>query len=182
MSSKVYAGIGSRQTPDHILGVMTDLARVLREEGWWLRSGHAEGADQAFEAGAGGHADVYLPWASFNAGVPLRANSVAYAPTDAAHDVAALHHPIWRTLPGSVRMLHARNVHQVLGWQLDEPARFVVCWTPDGSLDGRGPNSGGTGQALRVAAAHGIEVFNLRFDLHLERITRYLENWALAPS
>ena len=34
----------------------------------------------------------------------------------------------------------------------------MLCWTPDGTRDGRGPRSGGTGQALRVADAAGVGV------------------------
>lgn len=47
----------------------------------------------------------------------------------------------------------------MLGPKLDSPVNFVVCWTSDGKA------SGGTGQALRIAAdpAYAIPVFNL-FD------------------
>lgn len=176
---KVYAGIGSRRTPENILGVMRQVSLALREDGWWLRSGHAEGADQAFEVGAGNAADIFLPWPSFNDDVPIE-GTIFEGPTLSAQKLTSRHHPFWEPLPFAVKKLHARNAHQVLGWDLASPARFVVCWTPDGSLDGTGPNTGGTGQALRIAAAHGIEVFNLKRDDHLERITSYLARWAPA--
>ena len=32
----------------------------------------------------------------------------------------------------------ARNVHQVLGADLKTPVKMIICWTPDGSLDGKG--------------------------------------------
>ena len=41
---------------------------------------------------------------------------------------------------------------QVLGVSLDSPAEFVLCWTADGEASGR------TGQALRIAASHGLPV------------------------
>jgi hypothetical protein len=60
----------------------------------------------------------------------------------------------------------------VLGADLTSPARFVLCWTPDGSLDGRGRRVGGTGQALRIAHHHGIGVINLARLEHVKRLTQ----------
>ena len=50
----------------------------------------------------------------------------------------------------------------------------MLCWTPDASLDGAARASGGTGQALRLAAGHGIAVFNLARPDHEQRIRRLL--------
>jgi O-acetyl-ADP-ribose deacetylase (regulator of RNase III) len=44
---------------------------------------------------------------------------------------------------------------QVLGARLDTPARFVIAWTSDGQ------DTGGTGQAIRIADSLGIPVLNL---------------------
>ena len=91
-------------------------------------------------------------------------------PTPAACQLAASFHPAWAQLTRAVRALHARNGHQVLGADLESPARFVLCWTPDGSLDGHGRRVGGTGQALHIAHHHGIPVFNLARPEHLQRL------------
>jgi hypothetical protein len=37
----------------------------------------------------------------------------------------------------------------------------VLCWTPDGAIDKTGKKTGGTGQAIRLAVAHGVPVYNL---------------------
>lgn len=174
---KVYAGIGSRSTPESILAVMTALARALRHEGWLLRSGNAAGADSAFQAGAGTDAEVYVPSATF--GEPFEPGSVGIMPSPEAFALAEEYHPAWDRCSPFARALHARNGHQVLGQDLATPARFVVCWTHDGSLDGTGGNTGGTGQALRIAAANDIEVVNLRRPDHLQRVTSYLAKWAV---
>lgn len=50
--SKIYTGIGSRETPPDILELMTKIARFMFKQGFTLRSGGADGADSAFEAGA----------------------------------------------------------------------------------------------------------------------------------
>lgn len=131
--------------------------------------------DQAFEAGAGKDAEVYTPWPSFEADTPIVASVHIDHPSKAALALAAEYHPNWLALKQGGRMLHARNCHQVLGHDLESPAAFVLCWTPDGSLDGRGPDSGGTGQALRIAAAHGVPVFNFALAEHRARVETLLE-------
>lgn len=164
-----YAGIGSRRTPSDVLELMERVARFLVTKNYVLRSGHAPGADQAFELGAGGHAEIYLPWQRFESEIPLRGTPY-WPPSPAARIVASNHHPVWSRLTPAVQLLHARNSHQILGRELDEPADFVVCWTPDGTLDGHGADSGGTGQALRIAADRGIDIYNLARAEHRARV------------
>lgn len=52
-------------------------------------------------------------------------------------------------------MLHGRNAHQVLGLYLDHPVSMVLCWTPEGK------GGGGTGQAIRIAEAYGVTVYDM---------------------
>jgi hypothetical protein len=173
-----YAGIGSRATPPAVLDLMTRAASWLSGEDWVLRTGMAAGADQALYRGASTHGafELYLPWPTFEADAHAPScrseQFVLGEPTPAAHELAARFHPAWSRLTRAVRALHARNAHQVLGADLASPARFVLCWTPDGSLDGRGRRVGGTGQALRIAHHHGIAVFNLARPEHLQRLAR----------
>jgi hypothetical protein len=88
--------------------------------------------------------------------------------------MAAEHHPAWDRLGRGPRALHARNCHQILGRDLNDPASFVVCWTPDGATTQPGPATGGTGQALRIAASHSIQVFNLARTEDLARVERFI--------
>lgn len=154
LNHPAYAGIGSRETPVETLRLMTRIARSLGARGYVLRSGAAPGADSAFEDGAK-RKEIYLPWKGFNGHASVR------LPKPAAFRMAAAHHPAWDRLSDAARALHARNSQQVLGLNLDEPARMVICWTPYG----RG--EGGTGQAIRIARAHHIPVF----DLYSEKAT-----------
>jgi hypothetical protein len=158
-----YAGIGSRRTPDDVLDLMERIAAQLSEDGWTLRSGHAPGADQAFERGAGGRAEIFLPWQTFESGV--RTDGFTYAePRVAAYEIASEFHPAWNRCSRGARMLHARNVHQILGYNLDLPVDFVVCWT-----DGKG----GTEQALRIARHYDISISNL----HDPDVRAEVEKW-----
>lgn len=175
-----YAGIGSRRTPPDVVEVMVELARLLSARGnWTLRSGGAEGADTAFQNGAllwgpPFRHELYLPWRRFNG----HQVATLYEPTEDAYELAACHHPAWEKLSDPVKALHARNGHIVLGPNLNDPVRMVVCWTSDGTLDGRHPPShgGGTGQALRVITGEYIDVpvFNLARGDHMDRICRWI--------
>lgn len=52
---KYYTGVGSRETPEHILKFIEDVAYWLAGRGYTGRSGSAAGADTAFEQGFNRH-------------------------------------------------------------------------------------------------------------------------------
>jgi hypothetical protein len=170
---RIYAGIGARRTPGDVLRIMEGLACRLGAAGWTLRSGGALGADQAFEKGAtrvGGQCETFRTDGGWSARGDLTPNG----PSPRAYDLAQAFHPAWSRCSSRAQALHARNSHEVLGADLDTPVLFLVCWTPDGSLDGSSRSSGGTGQALRLASAYCIPVFNLQLPEHRQRIQRSL--------
>ena len=146
---KYYAGVGSRKTPEDILEMMTKIAEGLSRN-YILRSGGADGADSAFERGAGNKKISYIPWPGFNGSKEKCINV-----SSAAMKLASEFHPGWMYLSYGARKLHARNGYQILGEGLDTPADFVICWTPGGK------DVGGTGQAIRIAKANRVKVFNL---------------------
>ena len=144
-----YAGIGSRETPEDILKLMTKIAQKQAYYGHILRSGAADGADAAFEAGAGNLKEIWVPWIGFND------HPSTNIPKPAAFEIAAKYHPAWNKCRIGARKLHARNVHQVLGRDLATPVQSVICWTKDAA------GGGGTGQAIRIARAHDILIHDL---------------------
>jgi hypothetical protein len=161
-----YAGIGSRKTPDYILDLMEQLGNRLREDGMILRTGHAPGADQAFERGAGAQAQIFLPWKTFQQDVGFGASlddgvvrypTIFNDPSPQAFDIARAVHPAWDYLTLGAQRLHARNVHQIVGpdTALPTPVEFVLCWTEDGE------KIGGTATALQLAEDRDIPIYNL---------------------
>jgi len=151
---KIYAGVGSRETPAPVLNGMENLGYRLAKAGWTLRSGAAPGADSAFERGAvrgKGEAEIFLPWNGFQG----RQDGIVPATWETAMAMAKEFHPNWPACTPGARKLHARNCFQVLGLTLDDPVDCVICWTKDG----RG--GGGTGQALRIAGSRGIPIYDL---------------------
>lgn len=176
-SDKIYAGIGSRATPEPVLDQMRYIAEQAAQAGWTLRSGAAEGADSAFEEGCArqiGARQIFLPWPEFN-----NRYSSFLNPEHAAFDIAADVHVRWKFLPPSAQSLHARNVHQVIGSFNDFPpqrSKCVVCWTPDGceTAESYGAKTGGTGSAIFLASALGIPVFNLKNPDRFEHVMDFM--------
>jgi len=156
-----YAGIGSRETPDDVLKLMTKIAEYLRSESYILRSGGADGADSAFEVGAGDNKEIFLPWKNFNSSK----NSFIEIPRR-AFEIAAEFHPVWSKLKDSVKCLHARNVMQILGRDFSTLSSFVICWTKGGKL------VGGTSQALRIAMKYEVPIFNLAIKENRDRLEK----------
>lgn len=157
-----YTGVGSRETPPEMLETMRKLGAWLAKRGYVLRSGGADGADAAFEAGALdalGPRDIYLPWPGFNGH-----RSPLCRPSEDAFEMAATVHPAWDRLTRGPRALHARNCHQVLGDDLETPSKFVLCWTGDGCVGeaSRTRATGGTATAIVVADRHEVPVVNLK--------------------
>lgn len=145
----LYAGIGSRDTPDNIQEIMIELAKSLANKGYILRSGGAKGADRAFEVGAGSAKEIFRPKQA----------------TAKAIELASQFHPAWHNCNKYVRSLHGRNAQIILGKELVTPVEFVLCWTKNGK------DIGGTGLGIRLAIGHNIPVKNL-YDINiLEEVT-----------
>lgn len=153
----IYAGIGSRETPAPVLVQMTQLACELADK-WTLRSGHAEGADMAFEEGciaARGKKEIFLPWYGFNGAPNHHPDYLRPAATEDLAEFASSFHPAWNKCSDPAKLMHMRNCCQILGLYGDSAVSMVICWTPHGK------RGGGTGQALRIAEHFHIPIFDL---------------------
>ena len=165
-NNRYYAGVGARSTPNHILNIMTKLASTLEDHDWTLRSGGAAGADSAFEKGISfGNKEIFT------------VNSLTGKLGEEAYATVDHYHPRPSKLGAHARKLMARNAFQILGPDLRQPSVFVVCWALGSRYDDKGrimSVNGGTGQAVRIAYDHDIEVFNLNVKEHLQKINKYI--------
>ncbi|MEE8262749.1 MAG: hypothetical protein V3R83_09835 [Gammaproteobacteria bacterium] len=145
MKTRYYAGIGSRKTPQSIQRRMTRDAMRLQAAEYVLRSGGAEGADRAFEAGAGAAKQIYTP---------IKATKRALIK---AQDIWLLRDDRrgWPFEPGSyIGKLMGRSAMVIEGLNMGVPVEFVLCWTP------RAEWIGGTAQSLWHADSLGIPIYN----------------------
>lgn len=152
-----YAGIGSRETPQEYMELMYEIALQMAPT-WTLRSGAAAGADTAFYQGAKnakGPTEIFLPWEGFNGFTA--SDEGFYVPEYSTEllNIAAQFHPAWGSCSAGVKKMHARNVCQVAGLDLNTKTDLVICWTKNGK------RGGGTGQALRIAEHLEIPIFDL---------------------
>ena len=161
---KIYTGIGSRDVGQHTAAKLKTIATELAELGYVLRSGAADGCDQAFESGAGKKADIYLPWKGFN---NSKSTLFDLPKSREAYDIAKSIHPAWGELTGGGRRMHIRNVFQVLGDDLDDPSQFLICWTR------LGREMGGTRTALVLAKQHNIPIFNFGLQRVVDGYDKY---------
>lgn len=179
-----YTGVGSRETPPDILTLIVRIAHRLTDLGWCLRSGGADGCDTAFFEGAKLSSifhevgfEVYLPWEGFNG---HRHSTFTISPRlqtwSQAEKIASEIHPAWDRLTRGPRALHTRNVFQVLGHNLQQPSKALLCWAkPVGK---QGYVKGGTNTAVALAMKHNVPVLNLYYDEVVERAYNLLQRAA----
>ena len=152
---RIFAGIGSRSTPPAIEKQIEEISKRFNRLKYILRSGGADGSDLMWE----NHMElkeIYLPWKGFNKNnSDLYLDNIPQIYTDKAYQMAKNYHPYWSNLSQGAKKLMARNSFQVFGPSMDKPCDIIVCYTRDGK------DSGGTGQAMRIAKSYSIPIFNL---------------------
>ena len=169
MSDLFYTGVGSRDITDEEWDTITGIAKWLAT--WFkLRSGKAAGADSAFEYGVSlskfpDNKEIYIPWPKFEgneiAGEKIsldRPDSVNYALTlQYAKEI----HPAFDKLSQGAKKLHQRNVHQVLGRDVEHPvpSAFLLACADE---DKNGDVKGGTRTAWMLAKKFGVPCLNIR--------------------
>lgn len=165
-----YAGIGSREIPEHIGYKMQHLAMILARSQFMLVTGGALGADEAFAQGTS-YTQRYtmLPWDGYN-GKSVDYENVFIGANPNTIALASSYHPNWAACSQGIRKLHGRNMAILFGLNLNEPVDFVLCWTKDGKA------SGGTGQAIRAAACHNIPILNLWHEDAEDKLNLFLTN------
>lgn len=168
--NKTYTGIGSRSTPPEILHKMNDLAHYFASKGYMLRSGKAGGADEAFQLGVQRYclnnnrsidlrlAEIYIPWYNFKNPNLIDDWDIVPPNMKECQEIAATLHPAWGKCSQGAKKLHARNVCQVLGYDLNTPSDFVIFYAPE---DKNGNVKGGTATAVKLARQHNIPCVNM---------------------
>lgn len=161
LNNRIYTGIGSRETPPDICRKLTDTATKLNSVGFTLRSGHAEGADKAFEKGSN-QKEVYVPWSTFNgfSGDFVEFDEDLKKFTAKEFDKYRKGQAEWIHIKEPVQKIMMRNVKQIIGEDVNNPklSDFVICWA---DTDEQGNVVGGTGFTVWVAKKFNIPILNI---------------------
>lgn len=161
--SIIYGCCGSRQLRAEQLDICFSIGKRIAEWGSIVLSGNADGADAAFQRGAGSRVIVALPWPSYNPrNLPKGARVITnFTPQEI--DLARECHPRWEYLTPAVRSLMIRNACIVLR------SDAVIAWP---RLDARGQGVGGTQHTLRCARLIGKRVIDLSNRDTLEEVCK----------
>jgi len=177
-----YAGAGLDRTPPAVSESARVRARALAGSGWTLRTGAHLGLESALEAGAlegGGSLVITLPWEGFN-GHLAGISADRFGMYGVANRTAAKYCPGWEHLPSAQRRVLVTTLFQLLGRNLRDPAKFLLCWakplrySPSGEIVDA---PGHVGLAVRLARAHDIPVYCPDYYVSMVKFEQDVVQW-----
>jgi hypothetical protein len=173
------ACIGTREPSPEWVGRCETLGGYLVRLGWVVSTGNAPGVDQAFARGANQYhperVQLSLPWPKFESQAIHPQNQVRSVQDLESGELivyealAHKYHPRYQYLTQGAKKLMIRNSMIMMGPLVD------VCL----ALPSEKKGGGGTGQGMRIAAGHNVEVVDLRsFDQsQLFQLCERLTQW-----
>ena len=153
---RYYAGVGSRETPLREQARMEKISKLLGELGYYLRSGGAEGAGQAFERGAEIAGYPVEEWSPNISYFPLH----EWATEKASSTCWEL--PLERMSAYKISSI-TRNMYVLFGddSEILKPVDFVVYWSASDPME-KGGGCEETRSVVRASHEAGIPTYNLR--------------------
>jgi len=182
MRNKYYAGIGSRELPEGMESLINAIGRRMAEKGYILRSGAADGADNAFEQGcifANGKADIYLPWRGFKGRWTNRGEVEFIEPLEGQREISRQIMidlgiiTYWDKMSETSQKFHSRNVNQIEGRVYEPDVSVVIYYAPTEWISGQ--PVGGTRTAVMLARIKGIPTYNLFDEVEKSKLLKILE-------
>lgn len=177
-----YAGIGPRVISDTTRLNMITIGSKLATLGRILRSGGAPGSDDAFEKGCiweNGRKEIYLPWNGFEGRFYNSSSGyygINYDLKSKLDELVNTFYPRRKISQGIEKMM-MRNCHQVMGYYLNSPIKFIITNAVDLKLDSLGKIKdckGGTGMAVRLSYYLGIPIYSLSVPEHFDLLEKIL--------
>ena len=158
---KSYAGIGTRNINNEECKKIKIIAKIMNKQDYILYSGNANGSDIAFQEGSNGKCVIMLPWNNYNLDeydYNFSRDHFVVGKTNEGLRSVDKFHPSSNKLSDGVKLLMARNYHQILGYKNYPRVNVVIC-----CADRKyGKIIGGTGQAIRIAEHFKIPIINIR--------------------
>ena len=169
---------GTDGVPDDVLDKMLSISKVLMKSGFMLRfNGETEGFNTKILDIDIARVETYLPWKTFNKdNISLTPKMVR--PNEDAYHTAAYYHKKFKELPNSARAILARDVHVLLGENVKNPIKLLLCYSSDGAESIKEINfkvTGYIGFSIMICDAMGIPVFNLGKKDAVSRLVEYIK-------
>lgn len=125
--------------------------------------------------------EIYLPWNEFN-GMYHCPDLGIYDGSKSpkifeAEEFTQRYHPKGKKLSRGAKSMMNRNAMQILGYDLELPSDFLICCSTGTKCDSIGniyDVDGGTGQAVRIAYAYHIPVYNIANKDSYEDLCEFL--------
>lgn len=170
---KAFGGIGSRDITDKYAIILLSISRKFAEQGYWLRTGAAIGADQSCAIGAGKNTILYLPWKNYEkewveSRRELGSVIGCIEPSKEAIKLASEVHPAWDKCSNGAQLLHGRNAHIILGRNLSSPVEFVLYYS---QTIGHEIIPSGTGLGVAIARKYSIPLYNVNDPRDIASLT-----------
>lgn len=183
-----YTGIGSRSAPEWALELAKHIGYKMASKGYILRSGAANGMDEAFEKGAALYErecdkctrEIWVPWKTFRINEHFDSKHRKVLSDEQAimggdYLVSSGVMTYYHRLKHSAKLLHARNVYQVIGdgykQHKTEPSKLVIYWAPE---DDKRVIKGGTRTAVMIARRYEIPTYNLDIEEEKNKVLEFI--------
>lgn len=162
---KPYAIACTETVPGDVLDILIELAEDLEASGFILRTGGNEVDTEIIEAVQDQEkVELFLPWEGFNDW------DHTVKPMVGAYEMAWKYHPTWAELHEDDRRIHARTSHVIMGHDLNQPVKFLICYTDKDAVD-----ADDVDQNIRIADTNLLPVFD--FALGIDYTLNQIQEW-----
>jgi len=167
---------GEDGIPPEIEEKFVEISKLLMAKGFMFRyNGDSEPFTNKVLDIDLGRVEMYLPWKSFNTTI----NAKMPKPNEKAYHAAAYYHKAFKKLPNTVRAIISRDVHVLLGENVDNPIKLLLCYSPDGAESIKDIDYKKTGNisfSITIADTLDIPIFNLGNSGALSRMVEYIKS------
>ncbi|EPR7483870.1 hypothetical protein ACU8KO_002494 [Vibrio alginolyticus] len=194
--AKRYTGLCAEDAPESESQFLSVIAERLAREGYFLRSGGLESHSAPFEAGVWAPIGIdpenpraiippmhiYLPLERVGERLAdqktyFDIQQQHFMKSGHYHEIASAHRDVRLTISMKRSFELDSLVPALLGCDLDNMSRFMVCWAPNPTFDSNNKMndcSGSMSMAVRIAYSHGIEIFNTAVPAHKHRLLKWI--------
>lgn len=164
---------GNGRAPDQLVPVIREIADLLKQHGFAIRTGGMDGVGKMVMDNVPG-VELHIPWKNFG----NISDPTSYYSGPECEEFSKRYLPGWDELKDSQKGFFKKNPRLVLGKQLKQPCQIAIIWSDDGveGPSNRGQYSQQAGHIAALCHAMRIPVININNPDAVQRLRRFLEN------